>query len=67
MPDRDYEKLFKAAQIALRFITKEYSSEVAAALGGDPLAKEARPIRDALLAAMYGDGGEHRPLPKEGN
>ena len=40
MADRDYEGLFKAAQIALRFITKEYSSEVAAALDGDPLIKK---------------------------
>jgi hypothetical protein len=67
MTDRDYEKLFKAAQIALQFITKEYSSERAAALDGDTLDKEARPIRDVLLAAMYGEGGEHRSLPTEGN
>jgi hypothetical protein len=67
MTDRDYEKLFKAAQIALQFITKEYSSERAAALDGDPLDKEARPIRDALLAAMYDDGeGSHAlRLPSE--
>ena len=54
-------------QIALQFITNEYSSERSAALDGDPLAHQARPIRDALLAAMYGEGGEHRPLPTEGN
>jgi hypothetical protein len=67
MTDRDYGQLCKAAQIALQFITNEYSSERSAALDGDPLAHQARPIRDALLAAMYGEGGEHRPLPTEGN
>ncbi len=37
---------------AFRFLSSEYGDDEASALEGDPLAREARPLRDMIVAAL---------------
>lgn len=47
-----HDDLVEALNAALDFIVSEYSSDEAAALQGDPISRDARPIRDKIVAAI---------------
>jgi len=53
-------ELYEAAQAVLKFIFDEYGSEEWVASHGDPVAPEARAVRDALAAALAKAEGEQQ-------
>lgn len=46
------DELVAALEAALKFLNAEYHSAYAEALEGDPLSKEARPLRNQIVAAL---------------